>query len=160
MAANDEGQAKDKGEKKSKTTLFLAIGIAVAIAVAAIFGVLFFTGGSRAETGKTVKAASVATAVYSLDPFIVNIYDGQDLRYLRIKVEMGITGGEEAKTQLKAQEAPIRDSILTLLSSKTWQDLQAPQGKDQLKQQIMTAVSKIVAPGILKQVYFTDFVVQ
>lgn len=159
MAANDEGQAKDKTEKKSKMNLLLLIGIIVAVAAAATFGVLLFTGNGKAEPAKTAKSESAATAVYSLDPFIVNIYDGQDMRYLRIKVEMGVAG-EEAKTQMKAQEAQIRDAILTLLSSKTWQDLQTPQGKDQLKQQVMSSVSKIVPQGMVKQVYFTDFVVQ
>ncbi len=159
MAANDQGQAKDKTEKKSKTTLFIFIGIVVAVAAAATFGVLLFTGNGKAEPVKAGKTEAAASVVYSLDPFIVNIYDGQELRYLRIKVEMGVAG-EEAKNQMKTQEAQIRDGILTLLSSKTWQDLQTPQGKDQLKQQIMATVSKIVAQGALKQVYFTDFVVQ
>ncbi len=159
MAANDEGQAKEKTENKSKTTLFLLMGIVVAAAAAATFGVLLFTGNGKAEPVKIAKTETAATVVYSLDPFIVNIYDGQEMRYLRIKVEMGVAG-EEAKNQMKTQEAQIRDAILTLLSSKTWQDLQTPQGKDQLKQQIMTAVSKIAAQGSLKHIYFTDFVVQ
>jgi flagellar FliL protein len=159
MAANEEGQAKNKTGKKSKTTFFLAMGIVVAIAVAATFGVLFFTGGSKADTAKPVKAETTVTSIFSLDPFIVNIYDGQDMRYLRLKVEMGVAG-EEAKNRMKEQEAQIRDGIITLLTSKTWQDLQTPQGKTQLKQQILNTVSKIVPQGTVNQVYFTDFVVQ
>jgi flagellar FliL protein len=159
MAANDEAQAKDKKGKKSKMTLFLIIVVVVAVVAAATFGILFLAGGSKAEPAKTEKAETAATVTYALDPFIVNIYDGQELRYLRIRIEMEVAG-EEVKNQMKAQDAPIRDGILTLLTSKTWQDLQSPQGKEQLKQQIMAAVSKIAAQGSVKQVYFTDFVVQ
>ncbi len=129
MAANDEGHEKDKSAKKSKTTMFLAIGIVVAIAVAATFGVLFFTSGSKAETGKTDKVEAKATSTCALDPFIVNIYDGQDMRYLRLKVEMGVAG-EEATNQIKNNEARIRDSILTLLTSKTWAGPSDTPGED------------------------------
>lgn len=64
------------------------------------------------------------------------------------------------KGDLDARLAPMRDTILVLLSSKTLQDLQDLQGKNQLKDEILMSVNKIIAPARIAKVYFTDFVVQ
>jgi len=50
--------------------------------------------------------------------------------------------------------------VLVLLTTKTLQDVQDVQGKNQLREEILAAVSKIVAQGKVTKVYFTDFVVQ
>jgi flagellar FliL protein len=104
------------------------------------------------------KEAAVSN-MYPLEPFIVNIYDGQELRYLKVKIEMEMAGAG-VKTEVDARLAPIRDSILVLLSSKTLQDIQDVQGKNQLKEEIMGAINKNLPPGKIAKVYFTDFVVQ
>jgi len=54
----------------------------------------------------------------------------------------------------------MRDAILVVLTSKTLQDIQDIQGKNQLREEILTAVSKIVAQGKVTRIYFTDFVIQ
>jgi flagellar FliL protein len=40
------------------------------------------------------------------------------------------------------------------------QEIQDLQGKNQLREQILAAVGKIVPPDKVTKVYFTDFVVQ
>jgi flagellar FliL protein len=153
-------QAQEKGQKKSHMKLFIIIGVAIAVAVGASVGIMMFMGGKKeGEHKEAKKAHSEATAVHPLDPFIVNIYDGQELRYLKLKVEIEVAG-EEAKNEIAQRQAQIRDAILVILTTKTLQDVQYLQGKTQLKQEIMAAISKIVTPGNVKQVFFTDFVVQ
>jgi flagellar FliL protein len=49
---------------------------------------------------------------------------------------------------------------LILLTTKTMQEIQDLQGKNQLREQILAAIGKIVPPGNVTKVYFTDFVVQ
>jgi flagellar FliL protein len=97
--------------------------------------------------------------IYALEPFIVNIYDGQELRYLRLKVEMEVSN-EEAKNELGVKQSQVRDSIIVLLTTKTLLDIRDQQGKNQLRQEILNAVGRIVSPGKVLRVYFTDFVVQ
>jgi flagellar FliL protein len=139
--------------------LFIIIGVAVAVAVGASVGIMMFMNGNKDTAHKKEKPHAEATVVQSFDPFIVNIYDGQELRYLKLKVEMELSG-EEAKTELTSRQAQIRDAILVILTTKTLQDVQYLQGKNQLKQEIMAAVTKIVTPGQVRQIFFTDFVVQ
>ncbi len=66
--------------------------------------------------------------MYPLEPFIVNIYDGQEIRYLKVKVEFGLAS-PEAKAELDPRQAPLRDAILVLLTTKTMQDIQDMRGR-------------------------------
>jgi len=178
MAKEEQVAAEAEGGGSSKKKLFIIIGAAVAVAV--ILGVVAFMllgkgekkehdkeeakvegkaeggehGGAAGKEGTTAGASNI----YPLEPFIVNIYDGQELRYLKVKVEIEMAGA--VKGELDARLAPIRDAILVLLSSKTLQDIQDVQGKNQLKEEILVAINKIIPPGKIAKIYFTDFVVQ
>ncbi len=184
MARDDQGAAEteDGGGNKKK---FIIIGAAVAVAI--ILGVVVFLmmgkggkkegakdeakteakaegkaegGGHGAEGGGHGGAtAGAASTVYPLEPFIVNIYDGQELRYLKVKVELEMAN-PAVKPELDARLAPIRDAVLVLLSTKTLQEIQDIQGKNQLKEEILAAINKNIPPGKIAKVYFTDFVVQ
>ena len=116
---------------------------------------------AKAETKGEGKGEGKAGAgsVYPLEPFIVNIYDGQEIRYLKLKVEFEMANAE-VKAELDGKVAPLRDAILILLTTKTMQEIQDLQGKNQLREQILGAVNKIIPPGKVTKVYFTDFVVQ
>ena len=178
MAKDDQGAAEmeDGGGKKKK---FIIIGAAVAVAI--ILGVVVFMmmgkggkkeAGAKDEAKTEAKAegeghggggkegaAGAASTIYPLEPFIVNIYDGQELRYLKVKVELEMAS-PAVKPELDARLAPIRDAVLILLSTKTLQEVQDVQGKNQLKEEILAAINKNIPPGKIAKVYFTDFVVQ
>ena len=172
---------------KDKKKLFIMIGAAVAV-LALVGGGMFFLGGSKTDKAAAhgeAKAEAKAEAKpegghgeakaegghgegkagtgsgsgYPLEPFIVNIYDGQEIRYLKLKIEFEMANSE-VKAELDGKVAPLRDAILILLTTKTMQEIQDLQGKNTLREQILGAVNKIVPPGKVTKVYFTDFVVQ
>jgi len=176
MAKEEQAPVEAEGGG-SKKKMFIIIGAAVAVAL--ILGVVAFmllgkgdkkgaakdgakadAHGAAAPVGGHGAAGGApgVSSMYPLEPFIVNIYDGQELRYLKVKVEIEMSAA--VKGELDARLAPIRDAILILLSAKTLQDIQDVQGKNQLKEEIMTALNKILPPGKISKVYFTDFVVQ
>lgn len=173
MAKEEQAPVEAEGGG-SKKKMFIIIGAAVAVAL--ILGVVAFMllgkgdkkeaakDGAKTEAkadahgGGAAGGAPGVSSMYPLEPFIVNIYDGQELRYLKVKVEIEMAAA--VKGELDARLAPIRDAILILLSAKTLQDIQDVQGKNQLKEEIMTALNKILPPGKIAKVYFTDFVVQ
>jgi flagellar FliL protein len=161
MAPKEDQVKEGAAEKgKGKMKLIIIIVAAVVLVAGGIAGYFIFAGGGhKAEAEAKTEKAGVAPSIYTLDPFIVNIYDGQDLRYLRVKVEMEVAG-EEVKTEMEARKAQFRDAILVLLTTKTMLDIRDQQGKNQLRQEIFTVANGILSPGKLKKVYFTDFVVQ
>ena len=171
---------------KDKKKLFIMIGAAVAV-LALVGGGMFFLGGSKSDKkaaahgeakveakaeghgeakaegghgeGGHGEAKAGSGTGYPLEPFIVNIYDGQEIRYLKLKVEFEMANSE-VKGDLDGKVAPLRDAILILLTTKTMQEIQDLQGKNTLREQILGAVNKIIPPGKVTKVYFTDFVVQ
>jgi len=179
MAAEENATAE--AAPKNKKKLFIIIGAAAVVVIA--LAVVFMGGGKKekkeGETEAKVEqkaeggghgapagghggapaAGGAAANIFPMEPFIVNIYDGQELRYLRVKVEFE-TATADAKTEIEMRQAPLRDAILVLLTTKTLQDIQDLQGKNQLRDEIMVAVNKILPPGKVSRVYFTDFVVQ
>jgi flagellar FliL protein len=172
MSAKDDQSAQEKpqAQPNSKKKLLIIIG-AVVIAVAVGGGATFFMlhgssneagakegkseHGEKSEKGEKGETLNICT----LEPFIVNIYDGQELRYLKLKLEIDLSSAE-VKDELTARQAELRDAVLAILTTKTMQDIQFLQGKNQLKQEIMAAVTHMLSPGKVKQIYFTDFVVQ
>ncbi len=160
MASKDE-QPVEKTSEKGKKSLKLIIIIAVAVVIAVGGTVAFFmlSGGGHKKESEVKTENKAVPVIFPLEPFIVNIYDGQELRYLRVKVEMEVVN-EEAKSELTAKQAQMRDTILVLLTTKTMLDIRDQQGKNQLRQEIFNAVSRIVSPGKVQKIYFTDFVVQ
>jgi flagellar FliL protein len=148
----------DKKTKKEGETAQAEGGHGAAPAPAAAGG-----HGAPAAGGHGAPAAAGAAGpsanIFPLDPFIVNIYDGQELRYLKVKIELEMVS-PAIKAEIDGRLAPIRDSLLILLSAKTLQDVQDVQGKNTLKDEILTAINKSIPPGKIAKVYFTDFVVQ
>jgi flagellar FliL protein len=132
-------------------------GTAAAPAAAGGHGEPAAAGGHGAPAAGA--AAGASANIFPLEPFIVNIYDGQELRYLKVKVELEMVS-PAIKAEIEGRMAPIRDSVLILLSAKTLQDIQDVQGKNTLKDEILAAINKNIPPGKIAKVYFTDFVVQ
>lgn len=174
----EQAKAPDAPPKDNKK-LFIIIGAVVAVLAVGGGAAFFLSGdkGEKAPEGAKVEHKAEAKAeggghgeakegeagagatIYPLEPFIVNIYDGAELRYLKIKVEFEMAN-PQVKPELEAKMAPLRDAILILLTTKTMQEIQDLQGKNQLREQILAAVSKVVPPSKITKVYFTDFVVQ
>ncbi|MEQ1878744.1 MAG: flagellar basal body-associated FliL family protein [Bdellovibrionia bacterium] len=96
--------------------------------------------------------------MFTLDPFAVNL-DGLPRRFVRavISVEMLDDKGFEEVVKLGAQS---RDSIVRLLNGKSYDDLETIQGKLFLKDQIASVLNQQLKQGVVKDVYFSEFVIQ
>ena len=66
----------------------------------------------------------------------------------------------EFLTELEARMPVINDSIITLLSTKDFEDVYTAEGKDTLRNEIITAVNLQLPEFHVIYVYFTEFVVQ
>ncbi|GAB4302579.1 MAG: flagellar basal body-associated FliL family protein [Desulfuromonadia bacterium] len=181
----EKTESPDAGKKKK---LFIIVGAAAAVVIIAVVAFLMMGGkkstpkegekGGEAKQeekkgegghgaaapagghgGGGAPAAGVAANVFAFDPFIVNIYDGQELRYLRVKIELELAS-PDVRGELEMRQSAIKDAILTLLSTKTLHDIMDLKGKNQLREEVLASVNKIVPPGKIARVFFTDFVVQ
>ena len=118
------------------------------------------SGKQEAAAAKAQKAtANVPGAIYDVDPFIVNLADVPESRYLKLTVKLELDR-PEVSAELGARVPQVRDTILILLSSKDAAALRTPQGKFQLRDELTLRVNGLLPKGGVRTAYFTEFVVQ
>ena len=97
--------------------------------------------------------------IYTMDKFIVNL-SGQPRRTIRLQVNLDMMSARSfTEIMVSEKTAKARDSIIRLLNDKTYSDLESIQGKLFLKDKIVEEVNKVLTAGLVKDVYFTDFVI-
>lgn len=106
-------------------------------------------GGESTEVG----------LMYPLDIFTVNLLSESGRRYLKVEMNLEIEG-EELSPELDQKKPVFRDIIIRILSSKSLEEISTIKGKEKLKEQIVSELNTRLKDGKVKNVYFTDFVVQ
>jgi flagellar protein FliL len=102
--------------------------------------------------------------IYTMDKFTLNLA-GNPLkdpkRTLQFEVSLEMLNKEGFEEVINNDNrAKARDRILKILTQKTYYEVETIQGKLFLKDQIATEINSILDKGIVKDVYFTQFVVQ
>lgn len=113
---------------------------------------------SKATSGGHGQAAAPG-AMFDLEPFIVNLADAPDIRYLKLTVKLEAEN-EAATAELSARIPQIRDAVLVLLSSKDVNAVRTTQGKFQLRDEITQRINGLLSKPGIRSAYFTEFVVQ
>ncbi len=108
--------------------------------------------------GKQGKVAAPGVMV-DLDPFIVNLADTPEVRYLKLTIKLEVEN-EAVSTDLSARVPQVRDAVLVLLSSKDVNAVRTTQGKFQLRDEITQRINGLLPKPGVRSAYFTDFVVQ
>ena len=54
----------------------------------------------------------------------------------------------------------LRDTILFVLTSKSYNDLFSNEGKIALKHELIAHINRILKSGTIKAIYITDFIIQ
>lgn len=99
-----------------------------------------------------------APMIYTMDKFIVNL-SGLPKRTIRLQVNLDMIGPESFQEIMSLDNrAKARDRIVRVLNEKTFDDLESIQGKLFLKDRIVEEVNRMLDKGLVKDVYFTDFV--
>lgn len=96
-------------------------------------------------------------AIYPLHTFVVNL--AADSSYLRVQIQLEFNGQAVPK-RFFIRQVPIRDELLKLLASRTPSELTSSDGKQELKEQVKQTVNGILKREEVKNVYFTQFVMQ
>ena len=156
---SDKNDEKEAGKKKKPPIMI----IAMAVAVLAIIGG-FVIGGkvsAKSKDGATAKKKVEPGPVMPLDEFLVNLADPGGDHFLKVTVnlELDKDKGKTAES-LKEQVAPIRDAVLSSLSSRTRDEITPQSGRDKLKTDIKKNVNAALGEDDVHGVYFTNFVTQ
>ncbi len=98
--------------------------------------------------------------IIPVEVIVVNLSGSNARRYLKAKIHLEAKDAE-GKKKIEAKAIPIKDRLISILSSKTLEDIEGLEGQESLRGEIKKNIDTIlkVEGGIL-QVYFSEFVVQ
>ncbi|MFC3115379.1 flagellar basal body-associated FliL family protein [Cellvibrio fontiphilus] len=177
--ANDAGANAEAAPKKKKLLMMIGVGVAlVALSVGGTVVALKMLAPPAEAPAETAEShATLAPAVYvELAPnFVINYsVDGRQ-RYLQASITL-MHRDPLLDSLLQLHMPAIRNALVMLLSSKDFNSLQTPEGKEQAKTEALTVIQTLlkkeqdalVASGVeeglttanIEQVLFTNFVMQ
>lgn len=94
---------------------------------------------------------------YPLETFIVNLNSPGGQRILKISLEF-LLENQEVKAELNTHNAQYRDLLLTILSSKKFEEIDTREGKDILKAEITSTLNPFLKKGRITKVIITDII--
>ena len=116
-------------------------------------------GKGEGEVEGEGKSSAANDLMYQFEKFTVNLMDPKGPRYfLVVDIQMKAATAE-ARTKIEENVAPLRDATITLLTSKTREDVAPAEGKERIKRELMARYEGILSPGTIQGIYFDSFVV-
>ena len=119
---------------------------------------VWFWMGHRAETAVGGESEARVKFTLHLESFVLNLGDPDQRSYLRVGVDLGL--GREAAKADTLPVAPVRDTILGVLAQAKVDELLDAKGKDNLKNDLLRALNRRVPELEVREIYFTEFLIQ
>lgn len=102
--------------------------------------------------------AEVTGPVVALDPFVVNLDEPGQSRYLKLTLQLELA--PKAEDALGKNKELIRDAILSHLSGLHLKDTLGAEAKEKLRQDLVGKISKLLGPDKVRRIFFQEFMVQ
>lgn len=114
-------------------------------------------GEKDAQAAEAVEEKAFLGKVVPLETFIVNLSGSKGRRIAKVNMELELEG-EQVQVEIDKRKAQIRDIIIIILSSKTYDSVSERDGKDALKNEIKDTLNAFLTKGKVVNVYFTEFI--
>ena len=174
----EDGEVVEKKSKKN-TVLIIVIALLVLLLLGGGFAAFFLLGshdepavessGGGDATHQEVKKRSSNTKrstdhltigpMYPMTQFVVNLLSESGNRYLKVALDLELSD-IKLQPEMDHKKSLIRDIIIRTFSSKTFEEISTLKGKDKLKDEVLDKINENLSDGQVKNIYFTDFVVQ
>lgn len=176
MIPNKKAEKPEKGgpvKKEPPKPIIIAV---IVFLILVIVGLLFWISiiHKESKTLETRKTTEKKTAVkkpeqnmmhlrqllYEFDPFFVTLSGStQEKVFLKIGISAGLSS-TELQLEIENKLPVLRRSIFQLLSSMTEKEINDLDGKAKLKKEITAKLNQMLSRGVVKDVYFSQFVVK
>ena len=168
-----EENAPEQEKKSNKPLIFIIIGVVVfLILIAVLVFVLFMRGDNHEEVAPEQKTQKTSTyssknvnllnigPLYAIDkPFVVNLITQNGRRYLKTSITLELSN-PKLQQEVEQKSSAIKDIIIDTLSSKSIEEVITTKSKEKIKNEILEKINAILADGEIKNVFFTEFIVQ
>jgi len=170
----EEGKEEGQSGKKKMLVIIIAAVLVLLLVVGAVVAVLMMGGEEEAATQTPQQEAAAKQAgkpakvksdllnigpIFPLDQVIVNLLSQSGRRYLKTTINLELTN-EKLQAELGNKKAVIKDTVITVLSQKTIEEISTTKGKEKLKEELMERMNEFLVDGQITNIFFTDFVIQ
>lgn len=180
-----EAHGKEEGKKSSKKIIIIIVAVILVLAGAGGGAYFFLNKPADAEhkeegDAKHDKAEHKDEAAHEEDadhekvaepdvyydlpsPLLVNFPAGSGAKVIRISLTI-LMKGEASKDAMKKHEPMIRNNLLMAISAVGAEKAKTLEGKQELKAMMQAEIGKVLekmaGKNTVKDVYFTEFVMQ
>jgi flagellar protein FliL len=147
VAAEAPGTSRSKGTKRKGLVGVVLLTVAAA-------GIYFWSHSASSSSAAPTEPEST----FALETFVVNLDGAEQRAYLRVGITLGLSHPPRKKDDVPV--APLRDAILSVLSTEEPEQLLAAEGKQKLKADLLKALQERAPDLGIEDVYFTEFLVQ
>lgn len=114
-------------------------------------------GELQTQQVEQISSADEVGQVIPLETFIVNLAGSKGRKVLKVNMELEVKG-QEVIQEIDNRKAQIRDFIIIILSSKSYDEVSAKEGKDALRNEIKDNINSFLSKGKIINVYFTELI--
>lgn len=155
-------EKKEKQAEKKKNKLLLPAVLAVLallLLLAGGFGAYTFLLGSDQAAADSSPATEEPLLIHGPQDFTVNLSDREQRRYLKATIALGYAE-ERMAEELEQRSVQIRDMIIKVLRSFSTEDVATGEGIARLRAELIENLNNLLTSGEIKEIYFTDLLVQ
>ncbi|WP_193708268.1 flagellar basal body-associated FliL family protein [Alkalibaculum sporogenes] len=150
--------AQEEIEKKSKKKLIIIILVAVIILLISVIGYFAVTGNQVSDIVKLFEKDEEYTTL--LDEFVVNLNSiSGSKNYLKVQVALMYKKGKQGAI-IEYNVNKIRDIIIDDLRVKTAEQIMDVDNISKIKNEIIEDINNALDDEIVKDVYFTNMIIQ
>ena len=151
-----ENEKEVKKKSKSKLIIIILLVVIIAIVAASAFFII------SDKSFKDIKASFVSQDEYTLllDEFVTNLQTEQKGKnYLKIQVALMYKDKKNIEI-IDSNLNKIRDIVLNDLREKTPEQILKVEETPEVKKQLIKKLNDSLGKDIIKEVYFTNLIVQ
>jgi len=172
QAAAPEASHAPSGGSGQKPILLIALAVINMLVVAGVGFMLYqgkkkeaaeptiehvIAGEAEAQHKEATEEKEVVGKVVPLETFIVNLAGAKGRKILKVNMELEVKG-EHSLGEIDKRKAQIRDIIIIILSSKSYDEVSTREGQDGLKTEVKDTINSFLVQGKISNVFFTEFI--
>jgi len=121
-----------------------------------VYVFMFAKPGKEKEHKPSISQVGI---MFDLGAFTVNLADKDTDAYARVAITIELSD-EKAKQEVEKRLPIIKDAVIDVISSKTSSFVKTPEGRESLRLELIKRLNIILVEGGVRNIYFTEFVVQ
>ena len=159
----------------SKKTILISVLLLIfLIGIAVSLGLFFFkdsakerqtvdnmtVAGGNGDVSLTQERKIVFNDIVDLEPFErIRLKSSSTMKFANISLSLELTD-EGYRKQIVAMEDRIRKIITGQVEEMTWLELRNPEGKIMLKYNLLKRINSVFPKATIRNIYFTNFIMQ